>query len=254
MINDFNLEITSKILEGFSEENILEVKDLIAITLFNSIFEKTRSILILNKNDQVVGVDTLTRSAFEAKQHLKFILERYSDRRAMAYYLSNQLKEIEMGEIIYGEDSVGASIRNFIEKRGYNYEMDFMNDNLKIDLIKNEFNKLTNQKKSDKWMAVQRKRNGKGDLLSFRDICEYLGEEDLIQYEMIYRVLSKEVHSKDFKSYMEVLKNEGVIHFREPKSSRLIEPFLKGIVLEAGKLMTKEYNLNKEYKKLKNLN
>lgn len=246
-VNQINVQLAERILARFSEKNKFKVEDMAILGLFNTIIEKSNSIKILYDNEQYAGTDALLRSIYEASIYLQFLLEKYTRDRCMAYYLSLQLKEIEIAETIHSDKPLGNLIRKNIENAGYSAEIELLEEKEKISKIKEDYKKLTNANKSSKWMRVQKKCNNQKDRLgSFRDICEYLGDESLVEYEMYYRVLSNEVHPKDIKQYYSREVTE--LTLGKKKKSNLVEVMTQNIVIQSAKLVADYYN-EKEFLK-----
>lgn len=182
-IYEFDLKLISQIKKELPDE--LDLPDVVITELAISICKKTESALFLMKNNLFSGVDVIIRSIFETSRILKFILEEDTENRAFAYYLSVQAsieKSLNEFQSLFG---IPGEKEKYIRNTDI-YEVfmqAFIGDNVKV--------------KPDNWMSIEKKKDGKGRIQSFRDLCEYFGEEDLKAYISIYAYLSKEVHGKE---------------------------------------------------------
>lgn len=244
-INKISLDLIEGIFKKFNSQNKFDIIDKVVLGLYNGIVEKSESIRVLNDNKQYTGTDILLRSMFEASVFLDFILKQHTKDRATAYFLSIQLKEIEVAETILSNNDIGKKIRKYLKDVNVNEKFDFLNETKKINLIKSDFKALTGTKKSDDWLNVQSKPNGKGKLKSFRSLCMFLGDEEIAEYEVIYRMLSQEVHAKEIKEYFQ--ETDGFMHLTKKSSSDMVLSYAKSIVISTSKLLAKHYSENKYY-------
>lgn len=245
-------ELLKKVmLESFDENNEFKIEDKVILGLYQSIINKSKSISILYNNQHYDGGDLLIRSIFEATVFLNFITKQHTQKRALAYYLSIQLKEIEIGESINSSNDTGEKIRRYLSQFTNNVNMKFLDEKETIEKIKTEFLNLTSKKKSDGWLAVQNskkvnKKNGeKIKLSSFKDLCEFLGEDEFVEYEIIYRLLSQETHAKDIKGYYS--RNTSYLELVPKDYSDMVISLAKAYIIEASKLIAKKYGKNKYY-------
>ena len=245
-------ELTERVYSNsFNEENKFKIEDKVILGLLTSIIEKSTSVKILYENKHYAGADILLRSIFEASLILQFILKQHTRDRSIAYYLSIQLKEIEIAETIVSESDVGKIIKRYLKEYGHIPEFDILNEVEKIALIKEDFKKITSAEKSDSWLNIQTKRTTnkgkKAKLKSFRSLCEYLGDQTLAEYEVIYRMLSQEVHAKEIKEYY--TENDGYLQLTKRNESGLIMSLCKAMIIESSKSVAKRYNQSQFYNK-----
>lgn len=240
---------------SFSEQNKFKIEDKVTLGLLISIIEKSKSVKILYENKHYAGIDIILRSIFEASIILKFILSKHTKDRALAYYLSIQLKEVEVAETITSESDLGKTIQRYLKGFGYSPIFEFLSEEERINLIKEDFEKLTTSTKSEKWLKIQNKKNTKNGkkekISSFRGLCEFLGEDILAEYEIMYRMLSQEVHAKDIKVYYEEI--DGYLQLSKRNESEMIISLCKSIIIESSKSVAKKYNYSKFYKEKMNL-
>ncbi|QQC60659.1 hypothetical protein I6H67_05150 [Pediococcus pentosaceus] len=75
----------------FDDNRPFDIVDTAIISLFNSIASKAEAISILNKNKKFSEIGLILRPFLEQYLYLEFILEKNTNKRAQAYFITNDM-------------------------------------------------------------------------------------------------------------------------------------------------------------------
>lgn len=249
-MNQENSKLFDDIIKKFSEKKRMTLSEKVIIGIYVSIVEKTSSLICLIENNKSAGVDSLLRSIFESHKILKFILERHTKDRAKAYALSVNLRRTEVLETISESSSKSPVIAENKEKYTENIT--------EIQNIKEIFGKhiYKNSKekkiiKSKNWMKIQSKRSGKGSLSNFKDLCEYLGEQDKDEYDVIYAQLSQESHGKEYDKYFKIAED---LNISSPNIENSQLSLAYTFIAATALIVAKYYGMEKKFARSVRLN
>lgn len=242
LIQGYNLLIEEILTTKFDENREFSfLTDRVVLGLLRSVLDKSKSLNYLMESQMYPGADTLLRSIFETATYLEFILKEDTKDRAEAYILSSKIKTLKIHEKSMLDDELGKTIR---EMTGMSEE--YLNavytSVTKKDEIKNRYRSLVGNLNPDKWYKVNGNKSN-----SFRDVCEYLGQEKLAVYEIIYRILSQDTHGKEAENYFEVKGEELVMTPIQGNSVQL--PLLRSIINNSGYKIVEKYECKEFFMK-----
>ena len=221
------------------------------IALYLHMIQMTDSVEVLISNCCGPPADLLIRSSFEAKLSIEYILEKKSDRRAVAWLVKRQIDQIEYYERYLPYHPKGKEFRAA-------YESDYLSKtseipsvpeaNKVIDKLKGELNQPPykdiyrefinlkgNSKRAPEWYSIH---NGPRNL---KGLSQYLHYG--VVYEMLYSSWSKTTHAAD-ASHLTLPMEDGTSILgpvRHPLSLVDIGTTALSFLLETTLLMLKEY-------------
>lgn len=195
---------------------------------------------MLLENQIYGGNSSLLRGIFEEGVYLEYILKDKTRNRTNAYVISSKLKFLKIHETAKGDTPIGEAIRSMTGMEKENLEGVYRQIT-HIEKLKEEYKTLTGHDNPDKWYKDNNRIN------SLRDVCENLSMNQLAEYEIIYRLLSQEVHGKNSNSYFKIIENELVVANMEEEP--LILPLMRVTVVKAGNLSRLIIIIQKSIKK-----
>ncbi|MDM5233362.1 DUF5677 domain-containing protein [Lysinibacillus pakistanensis] len=225
-------------LNAIKNEN-QEEKLLVTDMLYSDILEKSESILLLTSQQQYRGAPSMLRSIYENYIYIKYIFERrkYVNNRAEAYYLWTQLEIQKIMNVINSKEKKGEIVRKELIVSAITPFL----KNGSIEEMINRYNTLTEGKMVDLFSKIpnfySKSIEGK-KYSSFELLCEYLDET--FYYEIIYRILSLEVHgkSKELNSY--------------GNWDEFIQYQCNFLIMDSTMILSKHFGLRKELEKIEN--
>lgn len=221
-IRNVNDLLYEKILE-ISNLQIINDNDKIIKDIALSIHAKTESIITLLTHGHSAGVDSIIRSIFESSKNLEFILEKDTFIRSQTYLMSIEArKEKNMYNIWKINGRVKADKPTFLHNNFFKKLIQISNPKLEQ---KNIY--------PDRWRSIVKRKNADVGIANLKDLCEYLGEKSLKEYNFEYSHFSQEVHGTELKT-------------SDKKTNDIYNQFR--IVSLAGYLTDTTFNLIKYYK------
>lgn len=197
---------SGKVIESFDPEKSnkeFDIHDGVILGLLENIIAKTKSLVLLIESRNYDASDLIARAIFESHVYLKFILETNEKDRARAYAYSSKISDIKLLDRILEESKVGKELRSFLGKTKEEIE----NENTKA-LDEQERQRITTQylsllgatKTKTNWFDFD------GKTTSFEILC---GKMNMMkEYELLYRIFSKDVHSNRALSRIKAADNE----------------------------------------------
>jgi len=228
--------ILEQIIKKFPHRIDLNDEDKVILGLYIGIMRKSRSLLILCENNSIMGTDSILRSILEAKVYLEFILDKHTRDRAKAYDYSIKIqnyKRLEWLQVNADNDllnKAGITEKYIEESKTNDYEK-----------IKEEYFNLTNRySKGDntgkRWYKVAGKIN------TFEDLCRFMSKEHLMEYHIVFKTWSEEVHGRDANRFLELIKANQYLQYDEFEVNEICE-WITTFVIEASELIAKKYNV-----------
>ncbi|XCF05345.1 DUF5677 domain-containing protein [Tamlana crocina] len=213
---------------------------LVPILFFRNILELADAISILIKNSSIDPAKPLLRSLLENSFGLEYLLEDDKKNRALSYNVWIAHKDLKFFEKLNANSQVGKQFFNVIKKDKHVQEIksnkeliEFGKRNseelLKLSIyqkIEEEYQRTNAIRKNPKWFALF---DGPCDI---EQLAKKLNHHTL--YEVVYRMLSDNVHATDLmKSKLVPGKNgqTDIIQIRFPKDAQNITVYTLNILL-----------------------
>lgn len=234
-------EITEKVLKRFEEKQTKEfgIHDGVIIGLLEEVLGKLKSLKILIENENFDSNDIVMRSAFEAYVYLFFILEDDTEKRARAYAYKNKVEEIKLFEQMTEGSRKGNAIRGYL---GITLE-EVLANNPQINSeyiirIKEKYENLFSPKEMKKtWFDFDNKTK------NFEQLCTKMGME--VEYNLIYRIFSKDVHSNRALSRLKFTEKEVSVGVFD-KGTLLHRNMASLILVKLGRKVLQYYKLQND--------
>lgn len=213
---------------------------LVPILFFRNILELADAISILIKSSSVDPSKTLLRSLLENSFGLEYLLEKDKKNRALSFNVWIAHKDLKFYEKLNSESQIGKHFTNEIKKDKYVQEVKSnkasierskrnSEELLKLPLyqkIEEEYQRTNAIRKNPKWFALF---DGPCDV---EQLAKRLNYHTL--YEIVYRMLSDNVHATDLvKSKLVPGKNgqTDIIQIRFPKEAQNITVYTLNILI-----------------------
>lgn len=228
----------------FSKKNKkFEIEDAVTLGFFEDMVRKIDSLITLLDAGKLVSIDLITRSVFESYVYLKLLLLK--DRRlyAKSYVAAQKMKEFSMFNSLIAENKDGVKIRKLLGKRIEEIKRDInFEAEEKLNKIQLHFSDVFEKRgKNQNWYNLDNKTK------NFEQLCRKL---DLFsEYELVYRILSSEVHSMDVMKRWRFEPNQVYVLDGYTNSDMNIST-VKMFLLEAINDLYTFYGLKKELKEL----
>jgi len=218
-------------------------KDAVITGLIENILNHTKSIIILIENSHHTSLDSLLRTIFENYVHLRYILKDDSELRAKSYVYSTRLSEFQMIDKLKEQSLIGRKIRDFVrvslEQITQTYQS--KTDPSRRERIEKRYiNDIGMKRLEQKWYNLDGKTN------SFKKLCKSLDLE--AEYEIVYSILSKEVHGKDAVDKLEIQKYYVGVKNSDAKDTELHISLLTLYLIELVRLIYKHYGMTNRLK------
>ncbi|UOQ47765.1 DUF5677 domain-containing protein [Gracilibacillus caseinilyticus] len=201
VLKEANESVEKVIVKSIGENNQeFDFPEAITLGLFEDMVKKIESMILLIENKQDASIDTIARSVMENYVYLKVLLSDNNELLAQSYFVSKKYKEFKLYEMIKMPGKKGNEIRRLL-------------DNPNIDEMDNEANILNEDDLKEKYPDVFNKRfinqkwyNIDGKTKNFEQLCKKQGLQ--AEYEIMYKLLSNEVHSMDALKRWEFEENQ----------------------------------------------
>jgi len=208
-----SIKMADKALECIINKGLLQspnykqltTKDVVIIAFFENMIGHAKSLKILLENNHHSSIDSIVRTFFENYVYLKFILEEDSQKRATAYLYSLKVEDHLLFDQITNGDEVGRSLRSYLGLTTEELKKDFLDTKKVFNLEEVEqmyLKELGMQRLNQKWYNLYTEKQS---LNNFSKLCEKLGL--IIEYKLIYSILSLETHGKDAMQKLEIEPN-----------------------------------------------
>lgn len=223
-------------------KNKFEIEDAITLAFFEDMVRKTDSLVTLIDGEKLVSMDIISRSIFESYVYLKLILK--NDRRlyARSYIASQKASELSLYNSLIAENKDGMKIRSLIGKqlkdikRDLNFEGDEQSNK-----IQSQFSDVYDKRNvKQKWYNLDNKTK------NLEQLCRKL--DMFPEYELVYRMLSSEVHSSDVLKRLRFESNQIYVQCGFTTDSDMNIAIVKMFLLEAITDLYTFSNLKKELK------
>lgn len=236
-------KISEKVINSFTPERAnkeFDIQDGVILGLLENIIAKTKSLINLLDSQNYDVSDLIARAIFESHVYLKFILKENESQRARAYAYGSKISDYKLLDRILEESKVGKELRAFLGKTKEEIEQDYSIalDEQERDRVTNDYLSILNTNKTKtNWYDFD------GKTTSFEILC---GKMMMMkEYELLYRIFSKDVHSNRALARIQASENEIMIgNFDvDPKLHiSLVSLFLR----ESSREVMAYYNLKKD--------
>jgi len=237
-------KVTEKVLEKFSiqhETAEFDIHDGVIIGLLEDILGKIKSLNILIEAKSLDSIDVVMRSAFEGYVYLSYILKTDTKQRARAYAYKNEIEEIKLFEKMTEKNKSGKKIRDFLGQTredvlSYNPQVtpEYIKD------LHNKYENLFSPKEMKKnWFDFDNKTK------NIEQLCIKLEME--VEYNLIYRLFPKDVHSSRALSRLQVSEQKISVGTFE-KDSYLHKSLASLFLMEIARAVLTYYDLQNELK------
>ncbi|WP_404335828.1 DUF5677 domain-containing protein [Planococcus rifietoensis] len=235
-------KVSESVLEKFPQngEEAFDFHDAVIIGLFEDMIGKARAFNSLLEAKNGHALDVVMRSFLESYVYLSYILEEDTPKRGRAYGYGSKLNDIKILNRLNENSRIGRKLREFLDISKEQVEVDYS------DALDQEYQKRIKDEYSLAIGSEETKRtwyNADGKTASFETLCNNLGM--LSEYEFIYRIFSKEVHSTDALSRMKFEGKEVLIGVFQ-KDALLHSSMASLYLVEGGRKVLSFYNLKKE--------
>ncbi|MFD1447955.1 DUF5677 domain-containing protein [Oceanobacillus profundus] len=216
---------------SFNEGNAL------IIGLFNEIVQKAKSYKVLKENKIASSRDSIARSLFESYVYLQFVLKSNNKRDlAHSYLASVRNDEFALYRLITEDNRVGRKIRDWlnIDESSIKKDSGIDEDYFDQELFSNVYQM---RKPNHKWYNLDGKTNNLEALCHRLEMDEY--------YNLIYRIFSKEVHSKNVMKLYQI-EQEHLVGLGITVDEKLHDSIISFYLLNSIRDVYKEYGMKKE--------
>lgn len=236
-------KISGSVIDNFNKKNPpveFDIPAAVIIGLLENIIAKSKSLRVLLEADNYDASDVITRSIFESHVYLKYILSADVEQRARLYAYSSQLSDFKLHDKITEETSVGSELRSFLGKT----KQEILQETANMP-IESEREKITNKYLSllntDKTRTAWYNFDGKTS--TFETLC--LKMDMRKEYEILYRIFSKDVHAN--RALSRIKAAEDVIQIGNFDIDPTLHISITSMFLmESSRSVLQYYNLNKE--------
>lgn len=225
------------------ESKEFDMHDSVRLGLFEDMSRKVKSLIDLIENGNTSSLDTITRSLLESSAYLRLLISKENEIYARSYYLSIKLKEIDMLNKITANNKVGRKIRALMKRSEKEIREELELFNIEEELIKlreSYADVLMKRKDKDSWYNLD------GKTKNFEQLCIKL--DMVAEYELLYRLLSKEVHSLNVTD-MFVVKEGSVLVKNSNDNQGLQIVLVNTLLLDGIEQIYNYYGLKEELKK-----
>lgn len=235
--------IFTEVFQKDGMEYEFSYKDAVITGLLENILNHTKSIIILIENNHHTSLDSILRTIFENYVHLSYILKNDNELRAKSYMYSTRLSEFQMIDKLKESSLIGRKIRELIhvsiEQINQTYQS--QTDPDKRERIENRYiNNIGMKRLEQKWYNLDGKTN------NFKKLCISLGME--AEYEIVYSILSKEVHGKDAVDKLDIQKYFVGVKNSDAKDTELHIALATIYLIELVRLIYKHYGMKSRLK------
>lgn len=239
-------KITETIFEDFqknTDSKEFEICDGVIVGLLEELNGKVTTLKTLLDSKSYDSLDMITRAIFENHVYLKYILTINTKDRATAYAKSAEINEFKLFDRVTEETKVGEELRGFIGKSIADIKaVNISASNTSYrDQLTGDYLKLLNTTNiNTQWF------NEDGKTRNFEQLC--IKQDLRSEYELVYRIFSKDVHSSKALSRLKFSKNEvkvGNFNINPSLHSRISALFL----MKSSRAILEYYNLKKTLKK-----
>lgn len=192
-----------KSLENNADNKQFEIYDAVILGLFEDLIAKVNSLKVLIDNNCYDSLDVISRSAFEAHVYLKYILSQDTQARSAAYAKSAKLSEFRLYDQLTEENKSGKELREYIGLTNEKIKATNLSpsDEDYRNKLTNDYLKLLNTASTKTvWF------NSDGRTGNFEQLCNKQGLKN--EYELVYRIYSRDVHSLKALSRLKLSDNE----------------------------------------------
>lgn len=234
---------SGKVIEIFNPEvsnKEFDIHDGVILGLLENIIAKTKALVLLVESKNYDASDIIARAVFESHVYLKFILAENERDRARTYAYSSKLSDLKLLDRILEDSRVGKELREFLGKTKEEVETENSKalDEQERQRITDQYLSLLNATKTKtNWFDFD------GKTTSFEILC---GKMNMMkEYELLYRIFSKDVHSNRALSRIKAAENE--IHIGNFDVDPTLHISLVSLFLmESSRSVFTYYNLKKE--------
>ncbi|MBU5214936.1 DUF5677 domain-containing protein [Heyndrickxia oleronia] len=234
--------------KAFPDENSkFDIHDGVILGLFEDMIKKIESLVFLIDNEKFASTDSITRNIMENYVYLRTIFSNDYKLYTRSYFASIKLKETKDYKKIISQDKTGNEIRNKIGTSISDLKklVDFENPDDRIQDIKDRYSDVFNlRKENQNWYNLD------GKTKNFEQLC--IKNNLIAEYELAYRILSKEVHAMDIFKRFDIYEN--LVHLLEDsKDTKMLIAIVSKFLLDTIESLYQFYNLRDELKKFKTL-
>lgn len=199
-------KITDEVLKDFENSSPIKEFDLhdgVIIGLLEDMVAKITSLKVLLDAQCYDSIDLITRSVFESHIYLKYILKQNQEKRAKAYAYSAKIDDLRLFDRITEETKVGRELRGYLGQsvdKIKEANRDALSFEYRERITSHYLNLLNTESDKTVWY------NDDGKSRNIEQLCIKLNMRK--EYELIYRIFSKDVHSNKALSRLKLSKNE----------------------------------------------
>ncbi|RKD75222.1 hypothetical protein ATL39_0920 [Sinobaca qinghaiensis] len=181
--------------EHFNDKEIeFDTNDAATIGLYVDMIQKVKSFKILIEAEASAGTDAIARTIMENHVYLKLLLKNpeFNIRYGKSFLVANRVKQLKMYEKFIEKSRSGEKIRNllgmsreeFIEGTGISDVKE------KIEILEQDYAEVFRYREhKDNWYNLDKRTK------SFEQLCNRKDIDMDVDYEVIYRYFSSEIHA-----------------------------------------------------------
>lgn len=198
---------SSLIIEEYYGNEVGEftIEGAVTIGLFEDMRDKIESIIKLIDSKHYPGIESISRGVVEIYFYMHVILSKEHSIYCRSYYVDQKLKDVKFFNKLLDKSPKGNNLRNLLNKNIKDIQEDKKKfgdpAEIKKDLLENYSDVFEKRKERDNWYNLDGRSN------NLHDLCVNKLDKEA-EYELIYRVLSSEIHAQGVLTNWEFKKNE----------------------------------------------
>ena len=221
----------------------LEIEDAVLLGFFEDMVRKADIVKLLIEEEKGTSIDIISRSLLESYVYFKLLLKK--DRRlyAQSFWLARNIKGMEMMKKVLEKNRNGQKLRELLGRQLEDIErdMNIIKAIKKVSDLKNKYSNILNRRNEKQaWYNLD------GKTRNFEQLCRKMNL--YAEYELVYRILSNEVHSTNILDRWCFESNEVQV-YTDNKDIRLNKSLIKMFLLEGVRELYEFYGLKKELNK-----
>ncbi|UTR11059.1 DUF5677 domain-containing protein [Evansella sp. LMS18] len=242
-----------KILNNhFNKKNKeLNISDVVTLALFEDMVEKIESLIVLIELKKNASMDTISRSILENRVYLKLLLSKDNVIYSRSYFAAKKIDDLKMYYKITTPGKLGNNIRELLGnpsiesiKEASNYD----SYEVEVQKLKRDFEDVFRLREvKHAWYNLD------GKTSTLEQLCNKKNIDMHAEYELMYRLLSKEVHAKDALSRWRFKENEVSVVIANKQDFDMHISLANTFLIETLDSLYSFYNMDRELKKFRTL-